>query len=141
MHLPHVPAFAKQDFLGFIKTEEQHRRTFERLYCQMAGVKRHPRFPVSLFCLRLFAHSLRFVGFRAICRFECAIERKAIADYEEALRVVYDPKLRTIIREILRDEKDHQSLPSLLAHFQKEEMHHIRVMEIDLTKKISTARR
>lgn len=141
MHLPHVPAFAKKDFLGFIKTEERHRRIFERLYCRVAGVRRHPRFPVSLFCLRLVAHSLRFVGFRAICRFECAIERRAIADYEQALHRVRDPKLRTIIRGILQDEKDHPSLPTLLLKFQKEEMEHIRVMQHDLEKKISTARR
>ena len=140
-HLPHVPAFAKKDFEGFITTEEQHRRTFERLYCKIAGVKQHPRFPCSIFVLRCFAHVLRVMGFRTICRFECEIERRAIADYTRALHIVCHAPLQKILRKILKEEQSHPSLEALLKQFQHDEKEHIRVMQRDMQKKISTARR
>ena len=140
-HLPHVPAFAKKDFEGFITTEEHQRRTFEKLYCKIARVKHHPRFPCSIFLLRCFSSVLRVMGFRMICRFECEIERRAIADYTNALQIVRHGPLQKILRTILKEERSHPSLEALLQQFQHDEQEHIHVMQRDMQKKISTARR
>lgn len=140
-HLPHVPAFAKRDFQEFIKTEEHHRRMFERLYREVGGVPRHPHFPVSVFLMRSVAHILSLAGFATICRFECAVERRAIADYEDALRFVKRPTLRRTIQRVLHDEKQHPSLEALLTRFQHDEEEHVARMQKTLQKKISTPRR
>lgn len=137
-HLPHVPDFAKKDFRAFIKTEERHRRIFERLYCEIAGVERHPTFPVSVFLLKCVAQFVRIGGFHAICRFECAIEKRAIADYERALPCVQQARVRKTIQRILQEEYTHTSLYDVLQRFQAEEKMHIKHLQKDWHKKIST---
>lgn len=140
-HLPHVPRFAKEDFREFIRIEEEHRRVFERLYCRIANVKRHPRFPFSVFAMKCVAQLVRIAGFRAICRFECAVERRAIRDYEHALQFVKQGDVRRVIKNVLRDERSHPSLEVLLKQFQRDEEQHVKRMEQTLRKKISTAAR
>jgi rubrerythrin len=137
-HLPHVPDFAKSDFRAFIKTEEKHRRIFEKLYREIAGVKQHPTFPVSVFLLKCVAQVIRIAGFQAICRFECAIEERAIADYERALLVVQHARTRKAIQQILEDEELQLSLHAVLQRFQAEEKMHIKHLQKDWRKKIST---
>lgn len=140
-HLPHVPTFAKKDFREFIRVEEEHRRMFERLYRKVSNVKQHPRFPFSVFAMKVVAKLVSFGGFRTICRFECFIERHAIADYEAALQTVKHTQLRGVIKRVLQDEKSHPSLPSLLQRFLADEQEHIHTMEKVLQKKISTVTR
>lgn len=140
-HLPHVPRFAKEDFREFIRIEEKHRRIFEELYCRIAKRKHHPRFPFSVFAMKCVAHIIRIGGFRAICRFECAVERRAIRDYEQALRYVKQGDVRRVIKNVLRDERSHPSLETLLAQFQRDEEQHVKRMEQALRKKISTVPR
>ncbi len=140
-HLPYVPRFAKEDFREFIRIEEEHRRVFEHLYCRIANVKRHPRFPFSVFAMKCVAHVIRLGGFKAICRFECAVERRAIRDYEQALQFVKCGDVRRVIKHILHDERSHPSLETLLKQFQQDEEVHVKRMEQALRKKISTVPR
>lgn len=140
-HLPHVPAFAKNEFRDFIATEEHHRRMFEKLYREIGNVKQHPRFPVSVFLMKVVAHVVRLGGFKAICRFECSIERRAIRDYEQALQFVKHGDVRAALKKVLRDEKSHSSLETLLEQFQTDEEQHVKTMEQTLRKKISTVAR
>lgn len=140
-HLPHVPTFAKPIFREFIATEEHHRRMFEKLYCKIGNVKQHPRFLVSIFLMKLVAHVVRLGGFRAICRFECSIERRAIRDYKQALQFVKHGDVRAALKRVLHDELSHPSLEALLERFQADEEQHIKTMEQTLRKKISTVAR
>ncbi len=140
-HLPHVPVFAKKTFREFIATEEHHRRLFEKLYRKIGGVNDHPRFPVSVFLMKHVARLVRIGGFRAICRFECSIEQRAIRDYTQALQFVKQRHVRTALKQVLRDGRSHPSLEALLQRFQKDEEHHVKTMEQTLRKKISTVTR
>ncbi len=141
IHLPYVPSFAKSEFRQFIRVEERHRRTFERLYLELSHTNTHPRFPFSVACLKIIARVVSFAGFEAICRFECRIEQRAINDYAQALQSIRHPALRRAVQRVLRDERTHGSVNDLLRQFQSEEKVHIRSMRTLFQKKISTATR
>lgn len=140
-HLPDVPACAKKEFREFVQVEERHRRMFERLYRKIANVQSNPRFPFSVRAMKVTAWIISFGGFRAICRFECMIERRAIADYEAALKIVKHAHLRGAIKRVLEDEKSHTSLASLLQRFLADEQAHIDTLKRVSQKKISTVTR
>lgn len=91
--------------------------------------------------MKCVAQVVRIGGFSAICRFECAIERRAIRDYEQALQFVKRSDIRRVIKHVLRDERSHPSLETLLAQFQRDEEQHVKRMEQALRKKISTVPR
>ena len=91
--------------------------------------------------MKCVAHVIRLGGFKAICRFECAVERRAIRDYEQALQFVKCGDVRRVIKHILHDERSHPSLETLLKQFQQDEEVHVKRMEQALRKKISTVPR
>lgn len=127
-HIAHVPISLKPMMHHFAKVEEHHRDTFRKIYRDLVGHEA-PRENHTKHLMRLVAWGLSLRGSRAILRFECMIEERAIADYTQALTWVEQPEIRRAIHVILEDEKVHGPLIESLKTFRHDEEEHIEKMK------------
>lgn len=126
-HLHAVPPETRGLFREFVSIEERHRRMFESYYTSIYGTP-VPTFRVATFCAGIIAEALHLFGTSTIVRFECWIERRAIADYTTALEWIEEPELQKLIHRVLHDEAHHLPLTEALLTFREDEEEHIRKM-------------
>ena len=100
---------------------------FEYYYTNIYGTP-VPTFPIATFCAGIIAEASHLFGTSTIVRLECWIERKAIADYTNALEWIEEPNLQQLIHRVLHDEAHHLPLTEALLTFREDEEEHIRKM-------------
>ncbi len=115
----------------FTKIEETHRLAFARLYTQLTS-KPAPRLRFTCAFTKRLALFLERLGVRAMLKFECEFEARAVQDYTKALQLIKDPRAKTVVESILKDELSHKSFDELLHIFREHEERHISKMENEL---------
>jgi rubrerythrin len=122
-------------FEHFATVEARHREIFERYYTTIYGLTL-PTFHFSTFGARFIAEVLHLFGQGPILRFECWIERLAIADYTQALEWIEEPSMRKLIHDVLKDETQHLPFTEALLVFREDEEEHIQKMKKLLTSEL-----
>lgn len=128
-HRRMVPAAMKPLFLEFESIEINHRERFSQLYRDLHGGHGWWGMPFANFGAYLLALIVGLFGTRAILRFERDIERKAVADYTDALSLVEHTAVRAAIEQTLAEEFRHDAMIRLLEKYRGEEEYHIRELE------------
>jgi demethoxyubiquinone hydroxylase (CLK1/Coq7/Cat5 family) len=128
-HTRFVPPALKPLFREFEAIEIGHRERFAQLHRDLHRGRNWWAAPFANMGAQVLALLVALGGTRAILRFERNIERKAVADYTDALRVVDHAALRTAIMHTLDDEFRHDKLMALLERYKGEEEYHIRELE------------
>lgn len=124
-----VPAELKPLLREFESTEIGHRERFAQLYRDLHGGRGWWAIPFANVYATFLAWRVGLKGTRAILEFERDIERRAVADYTDAMRVVEHSAVRTAIEQTLADEFRHDKLMNLLEEYRGDEEHHIRELE------------
>ena len=115
----------------FTEIEETHRHAFARLYTQLTH-KPAPSLPFTRALTKRLALFLERLGVRAMLTFECEFEARAVQDYTKALASVNDPRVKSVVESVLKDELSHKSFDELLHIFREHEERHISKMENEL---------
>ncbi|MBM3204722.1 hypothetical protein FJZ48_01945 [Candidatus Uhrbacteria bacterium] len=110
------------------RIEEKHRDDWRALYQQIFH-EPAPRFLPSQYAARLLGWILNIFGERAILRAECLIERHAINIYTRSLHQIHDPRVRSVLTRVLKDEASHQALDTLLREDKQDEEEHLEKMQ------------
>ncbi len=129
MHGRMVPRALKPLFKELLAIEIEHRERFAELQRDLHGGRNWWGMPFADMGARCVALIVGLRGTEAILHFERDIERKAVADYTDALRVVEDANIRVAIQQTLADEHHHEQLTELLTRFRGDEERHIRELE------------
>ena len=124
-----VPTALKPLFQEFEAIEIDHREQFARLYRQMNHGRNWWGMPFAAFGAKILALAVGLGGARAILTFERNIERKAVADYTDALHTVEHAATRATLQRVLADEIRHDELISVLREYRGDEERHIRELE------------
>lgn len=128
-HLRFVSVALKPLFREFESIEIGHRERFAQLHRDLHRGRDWWAMPFVNFGATILAHCVALRGTEAILQFERNVERKAVADYTDALRVVDHTALRTAIMHTLEDEFRHDRLMELLEKYRGDEEHHIHELE------------
>jgi rubrerythrin len=129
MHGRLLPPALRPLFKEFESIEIDHREQFARLYRTLNKGRNWWAMPFVKIGASLLACAVSLGGTRFILTFERNIERKAVADYTDALETVKDAAVRTAIHHVLADEVRHDELLSLLREYRGDEEHHIAELE------------
>ena len=124
-----VPKALKPLFKEFESIEIGHRERFADLYRDLHGGRGWWMIPFANAGATCLALIVGLFGTKAILEFERNIERKAVADYTDALRVVEHALVRTAIEQTLAEEFRHDHLLRLLQEYRGDEERHIRELE------------
>lgn len=124
-----VPTHLRPLFREFESIEIDHREQFSRLYRTLNNGKNWWAIPFVKLGAKCLALVVSIGGTRAILVFERNIERKAVADYTDALITVKDAAARTAIARVLADEIRHDELLSLLREYRGDEERHIQELD------------
>jgi len=128
-HAAFVGPRLKPLLLEFEAIEVVHRERFAQLDRELHGGRGWWLRPFADFGANLLALLVALGGTERILRFERDIERKAVADYTDALRMVEHAETRTAIQQTLADEFRHETFHTLLEKYRGDEEHHIRELE------------
>jgi rubrerythrin len=128
-HARIVPASLKPLFAEFESIEIGHRERFAQLYRDLHDGRDWWAIPLVNLATGLMAFWVGLKGTEHILAFERDIERRAVADYTDALRVVEHASLRTAIEQTLADEFRHANLMRLFEQYRGDEERHIRELE------------
>jgi demethoxyubiquinone hydroxylase (CLK1/Coq7/Cat5 family) len=128
-HRTMVPIALKPLFKEFESIEIGHRERFADLYRALHGGRGWWMMPFANVGATCLAFVVGLFGTKAILEFERNIERKAVADYTDALRVIEHAAVRTAIEQTLADEFRHDRLLRLLQEYRGDEERHIRELE------------
>lgn len=120
----------------FLCVEEKHRDDLRHVYKKLFHHPA-PTFGLFAFVATCLGTLLNLLGERAILRGECILERQAVKDYTSFLKDLTHPEVKTVLHQILKDEKMHPSLTEMFQRFRQDEKDHIREMESLLQTKAS----
>lgn len=126
-HLRVLPKEHHVLFTHFADIEAHHRQLFQEIY-ETIHKQPAPRFRLSLWGIRIAMSVLHLFGQKAILRFECWVERRAVRDYTAALGWLSDPRITKVVKMILKEEQAHLPLVELFCEFRADEETHIRKM-------------
>ncbi len=128
-HRRFVPPALKPLFREFEAIEIGHREEFARLYRHINNGRNWWAIPFVNLGAEFLALLISIGGTRAILTFERNIEKRAVADYTDALATVELVAARDTLRRVLADEIRHDELLSLLREYRGDEERHIRELE------------
>lgn len=124
-----VPKSLRSLFLELESIEIDHRERFSGLHRDLHGGHNWWAIPFVNLGASMLAFLIGLRGTKAILRFERDVERRAVADYTDALRVVEHTAVRTAIMQTLADEFRHEKLTRLLEEYRGDEQRHIQKLE------------
>lgn len=127
-HVRHVPEKLRPLMQEFCDVEDRHVERFRGLYAEITK-RSQPHCLIPLWTARIAAYVLAPFGWKIIFRFECWVEKKAVEDYQAAMKWVTHPDVRRAIKDTLKDEELHAPYLETLRAFCRDEEHHIDEMQ------------
>lgn len=129
MHGRMVSEELKPLFRAFLSIEIGHRETFAELYRDLHDGRGWWAAPVINAFAGLLAFGIGLFGVNRILAFERNIERRAVADYTDALRVVEHAAVRSALSRTLADEFRHEQLIRMFERYRGDEERHVHELE------------